>query len=106
MAGAIILLDSSRVQPDAIYGVQWSAFMIFMVVIGGLGTIEGPILGAPVFFALQQLLEPYGVWYLVVLGVVAIGAALFARRGIWGPATGGRDVRFLPTGYRATLPPS
>ncbi len=100
LAGAIIVLDSLRVQPDSIYSVQWSAFMIFMVVIGGLGTIEGPILGAIVFFALQQLLEPYGVWYLVVLGAVAIVAALYARRGLWGLLTGRRDVRLLPTGYR------
>lgn len=105
VAGAIIVLDSLRVQPDAAFSVQWSAFMIFMVVIGGLGTIEGPILGALVFFAIQQVLEPYGVWYLVVLGVVAIGAALFARRGLWGLATGGRDLRLLPTGYRLADPP-
>lgn len=104
VAGAIIVLDSLRVQPDSIYSVQWSAFMIFMVVIGGIGSIEGPILGAIVFFALQQVLEPYGVWYLVVLGLVAIAAALFARRGLWGLATRGRDVRFLPTGYRVKLP--
>lgn len=100
LAGAIVVLDSLRVQPDSIYSVQWSAFMIFMVVIGGLGTIEGPILGALVFFALQQVLEPYGVWYLVALGVVAVAAALYARRGVWGLLTGTRDIRLLPTGYR------
>lgn len=100
VAGALIVLDSLRAQPDSVYSVQWSAFMIFMVVIGGIGTIEGPILGAILFFALQQVLEPYGVWYLVVLGVVAIAAALFARRGVWGIVTAGRDLRFLPTGYR------
>ena len=89
-----------RVQPDSIYSVQWSAFMIFMVVIGGLGTIEGPIVGAIVFFVLQQVLEPFGVWYLVALAVVAIAAALYARRGLWGVLTGGRDVRLLSTGYQ------
>ncbi|MBW0138523.1 hypothetical protein [Pseudonocardia abyssalis] len=56
------------------------------------------------FFALQQVLEPYGVWYPVVLGPVAIAAARSTRRGLWGPVTGGRDVRFLPTGYHVTLP--
>jgi branched-chain amino acid transport system permease protein len=100
VAGALIAVDSLRVQPDSVYSVQWSAFMIFMVVIGGLGTIEGPVLGAIVFFAIQQLLEPYGVWYLVVLGVVAIAAALLTRRGLWGLVTLDRDVRLLPTGYR------
>jgi branched-chain amino acid transport system permease protein len=100
LAGAITVLDSVRVQPDSIYSVQWSAFMIFMVVIGGIGTIEGPVLGAIVFFALQQWLEPYGVWYLVVLALVAIAAALYAKQGVWGLLTGNRDVRLLPTGYR------
>jgi branched-chain amino acid transport system permease protein len=100
LGGALIAVDSLRVQPDSIYSVQWSAFMIFMVVIGGLGTIEGPVIGAIVFFALQQLLEPYGAWYLVVLGVVAILAALVARRGLWGLVTANRDIRLLPTGYR------
>lgn len=100
LAGAVLALDALRVQPDSVFSVQWSAFMIFMVVIGGLGTIEGPILGAIVFFALQKLLEPFGVWYLVVLGAVAIAAALYARRGLWGLATSGRDVRLFPTGYR------
>jgi branched-chain amino acid transport system permease protein len=100
LGGALIAVDSLRVQPDSVYSVQWSAFMIFMVVIGGLGTIEGPVLGAVVFFALQQLLQPYGAWYLVVLGVVAILAALVARRGLWGLVTGHRDVRLLPTGHR------
>jgi branched-chain amino acid transport system permease protein len=100
LGGALIAVDSLRVQPDSVYSVQWSAFMIFMVVIGGLGTIEGPVLGAVLFFALQQLLQPYGAWYLVVLGLVAIAAALFARRGLWGLITLNRDVRLLPTGYR------
>lgn len=100
LAGALIVLDSLRVQPDSIYSVQWSAFMIFMVVIGGIGTIEGPIIGAIVFFVLQQVLLPFGAWYLVVLGIVAIVTALFARRGLWGLATAGRDIRLFPTGYR------
>lgn len=100
LAGAVIVLDSLRVQPDSIYSVQWSAFMIFMVVIGGIGTIEGAVLGAIVFFVLQQLLEPYGVWYLVALGAVAITAALYARRGLWGLIAGRRNVHLLPTGYR------
>jgi branched-chain amino acid transport system permease protein len=97
-AGALVALDALRVQPDSVYGVQWSAFMIFMVVIGGIGTVEGPILGAVLLLALRELLAPFGAWYLVVLGVVAIGAALVARRGLWGllPAR----ATLFPTGYR------
>jgi branched-chain amino acid transport system permease protein len=42
------------VTPSSIFGVQWSAYMIFMVLLGGLGTFEGPVLGALVLFGIQQ----------------------------------------------------
>ena len=61
-----------RIQPTAAFGVDWTAKMIFIVVIGGLGRIEGPIVGTIVFFALQETLADYGSLYLVILGVVAI----------------------------------
>src|SRR4029453_151327 len=54
LAGAVIYLNLLRVQPDAAYDVQWSAFMIFIVVIGGIGRIEGPIVGTAFFFARRQ----------------------------------------------------
>jgi branched-chain amino acid transport system permease protein len=84
LAGAVYHLNILRVQPDAAFTVNWSAYMIFIVVIGGIGTIEGPILGAIVFFALQQKLSGYGGWYLIVLGVVAVLVAVWIRGGIWG----------------------
>ena len=43
--------------------------MIFMVLVGGLGTFEGPILGAIVFFVIQNQFGDQGVWYLVGLGM-------------------------------------
>ena len=52
-AGSLIALTNLRVQPDDIFSVNYSAIMIFIVVVGGLGTIEGPILGAILFFFLQ-----------------------------------------------------
>jgi branched-chain amino acid transport system permease protein len=84
LAGAVYHLNLLRVQPDAAFTVNWSAYMIFIVVIGGIGTIEGPIVGTIVFFALQQELSQYGAWYLIVLGVVAVVAAVWIRGGIWG----------------------
>jgi hypothetical protein len=45
---------------------DWTAYVIFIVVIGGIGTIEGPILGVLVFFILQSLLADYGSWYLMI----------------------------------------
>ena len=73
--------------------------MAFAVIIGGLGTIEGPILGALVYMVLQQELQSYNAWYLIVLGLVAIAIALFARRGLWGLVDDHLHIRLFPVGY-------
>jgi branched-chain amino acid transport system permease protein len=73
---------------------------VFMVVIGGLGTVEGPILGALIFFGLQQTLSGYGPWYLVLLGAVATGVTLFLPRGLWGTLAADRGVALFPLGYQ------
>jgi branched-chain amino acid transport system permease protein len=81
IAGALIYLQKARISPDAAFSVQdWTAYVIFIVVIGGIGTIEGPIVGVLVFFILQSLLADYGTWYLMILGVIGIIIMLFAPR--------------------------
>ena len=103
-AGAVILawqLSILPSGPDSIFGVNWTAKMIFMVLVGGLGTFEGPILGAVVLYVLETYTSSQlGVWYLVVLGAIAIGTALFLPRGIWGTVQERYNVRLLPVGYR------
>ncbi|HZT16192.1 MAG TPA: branched-chain amino acid ABC transporter permease [Gaiellaceae bacterium] len=102
-AGAIILawqLSIEPLGPDSVFGVNWSAKMIFMVLVGGLGTFEGPIIGAILLFLLQTYVSSSGVWYFVVLGGVAIAFALLLPRGIWGTLQERLDVRLLPVGYR------
>ncbi|MEM6390742.1 MAG: branched-chain amino acid ABC transporter permease [Pseudomonadota bacterium] len=85
LTGAFIFLQKLRITPEAAFSVtEWSAFVIFIVVIGGLGTIEGPILGVILFFALRDLAADWGTWYLMGLGAIAIGVMLVDRRGIWG----------------------
>jgi branched-chain amino acid transport system permease protein len=73
--------------------------MVFMVIIGGIGTMEGPVVGAIVFYTLQNQLDSLGSWYLVILGLVAIVITLLAPRGIWGWIS--RDGRFeiFPIGH-------
>jgi len=97
-AGSLIALTNLRVQPDDIFSVNYSAIMIFIVVVGGLGTIEGPILGAILFFFLQDQLRDYGSIYLIVLGLVAIISVIAAPRGVWGLITRNR-VSLFPTRY-------
>jgi branched-chain amino acid transport system permease protein len=84
VAGAVYYLQLLRIQPNAAFGVEWTARMIFIVVIGGLGRIEGPIVGAIVYFALRELLADYGAAYLAALGLVAIAVVVVAPRGLWG----------------------
>ena len=99
-AGGVLLVSSLNVVPDAAFSVQWSAYMIFIVVIGGLGSLEGPILGAAVFFGLQQVFSAYGVWYLVLLGAIAIVTAILAPRGLWGLLHQRTGTELFPLGYR------
>lgn len=98
LAGGMIASNTLRVQPESIYSVNYSAVMIFIVVIGGIGTIEGPIVGAVLFFLLERQLADLGSWYLVILGTVAIVFTLFLPRGVWGLVTRGR-LRLFPVGY-------
>ncbi len=83
-AGGVYFMSNLRITPDAAFGINWSALVIFVVVVGGLGTIEGPILGALLYLALRNGLSDYGSWYLIGLGVLAIAITLLMRRGLWG----------------------
>ena len=85
MLGALIFLQKLRISPDAAFSVNdWTAFVIFITVIGGIGRIEGPIVGTLVFFALRQTLADLGTIYLMMLGLLAIVIMLAAPKGIWG----------------------
>ncbi|MEP2783384.1 MAG: branched-chain amino acid ABC transporter permease [Pseudoruegeria sp.] len=101
MVGALIFLQKLRISPDAAFSVNdWTAFVIFIVVIGGIGTIEGPIIGTLVFFALRETLADLGTIYLMVLGVVAIVIMLKAPNGIWGLIKSRYDVQLFPISFR------
>jgi branched-chain amino acid transport system permease protein len=99
-AGALTLANTLFIQPQSIFGVQWTAYMIFMVLVGGLGTFEGPIVGAVLFFTVQYAFADAGAVYLIGLGLVAVAFALFLPRGLWGLFAGRAQVRLLPVGYR------
>jgi branched-chain amino acid transport system permease protein len=106
VAGAVIYLNLLRIQPDAAFSVNWSAFMIFIVVIGGVGTIEGPIVGTVLFVAVQETLARYGAWYLILLGVLAVAVALRARHGLWGLVADRTGISLFPVRRRLELPPA
>ena len=101
LAGGLIYLQKARISPDAAFSVtDWTAYVIFIVVIGGIGTIEGPILGILVFFALQSLLADYGTWYLMLLGLIGVAVMLFAPRGLWGLISEKTGLQLFPVRRR------
>lgn len=95
--GALIFLQKLRISPDAAFNVNdWTAFVIFIVVIGGIGTLEGPIIGTIVFFLLREYLADLGTTYLIILGVTAIVVMLKAPTGLWGFVRSKYHIELFP----------
>jgi branched-chain amino acid transport system permease protein len=85
LTGAVFYLANLRVQPkDSFSVVNWTAPIVVIVVIGGIGTIEGPIIGALLYYFMRDYFKDYETWYLIGSGVAAILAALYMQPGIWG----------------------
>jgi branched-chain amino acid transport system permease protein len=61
-----------------------SADVLLMVLIGGTGTVVGPVVGAGIFISLQELLAPFGAWIKVATGVIFILLILTFRKGVVG----------------------
>lgn len=97
LAGCVWLASAITFQPRTNFGVQWTVFMLFMVLVGGLRSFEGPIIGALLFFAIQELFGDFGVWYLAGLGAVAVAFALYLPDGIWGKVRRNIGFDLLPT---------
>jgi branched-chain amino acid transport system permease protein len=100
LTGAVIYLSLLRLQPEATFSVNWTAFMIFAVVIGGIGTIPGPIVGTLVYLLLQQYLADLGSVYLIILGSLAIVVMLRAPQGLWGLVVNRWNIRLFPVQIR------
>jgi len=83
LAGAVAYMSTLQVTPDASFGLGWTAMAIFISVLGGIGRIEGPVLGTLVFFALREIASDFGAWYFVALGLLAIVTMLVAPGGGW-----------------------
>lgn len=100
LAGALWVATAVTFQPKTYFSPQWTAYMIFMALVGGLGTFEGAVLGAVIFFAIEAWFGGAGVWYLVGLGATALVFALALPRGLWGWVEDRTALRLLPIGYR------
>ncbi len=104
MIGALIFLQKLRISPDTAFSVNdWTAFVIFITVIGGIVRIEGPIVGTIIFFFLRQTLSDLGSLYLLMMGAVAIVVMLWAPKGLWGYIAERFSWQALPLQRRLVL---
>lgn len=100
MVGALIFVTKLRVSPDAAFSIDWSTTALFIVVIGGIGTLEGPLVGAAVYFLLREWLSDLGSIYLILLGTLTMAVVLVAPGGLWGLITQRAPVQLFPVSRR------
>ncbi|MBR9885096.1 MAG: branched-chain amino acid ABC transporter permease [Oceanospirillales bacterium] len=100
-AGAVAYMNTLQVSPGASFGLNWTAAAIFIAVLGGIGTLEGPLIGVLVYFLLRESFGSYGSWYFIALGCIAIVTMILAPGGAWSLVT--RRRQFDPFGIRRTL---
>jgi branched-chain amino acid transport system permease protein len=106
LVGSLVVVEKLRITPAAAFSVtDWSADVIFIVIIGGIGSVEGPIIGTLIFFALRFLLADYGAWYLITVGTVAIIVMLKAPRGLWGLIGDSFNLHLFPVQRHVRLDP-
>lgn len=105
LAGAVSFLGNLYISPAAAFDVNWVVYMMFIVMIGGIGTLEGPIIGTVIFFGLREIItDQLGLsagWYLVALGTVAVVVMLWSPRGLWPPLRDRFGIRLLGVARKA-----
>jgi branched-chain amino acid transport system permease protein len=107
LIGGLIFLQKLRISPEAGFSINdWTVVVIFMVVIGGIGTLEGPFIGMLIYFVLRELLADYGTIYLMLMGAIAIVVMLKAPSGIWGWVVNRYDLQLFPVGRRLVVAPA
>jgi branched-chain amino acid transport system permease protein len=98
LIGAIGALQNLSLEPYTAFGLTFTINMVIMTVIGGIGTIPGPLIGAFVVFELQQRLQNYQAWATLITGVALVVLIRLAPGGLWGIAV--RATRLLAGGGR------
>jgi branched-chain amino acid transport system permease protein len=96
LAGALYSPFAGFANTDLLFWL-FSGQVLIMVIVGGQGTLIGPIIGAAFFMLLQQVLSLYTESWALFFGLIFIGFVMFAPNGIWGlldrrVRTRGREV--------------
>jgi branched-chain amino acid transport system permease protein len=88
LAGALIANHTEYVSPGLMHWTR-SGEILVMVLLGGMGTLFGPVLGAATLLLLEEFLSIYTEHWMVYLGPFLVIVVLFAKRGIYGWIAGG-----------------
>jgi branched-chain amino acid transport system permease protein len=98
--GVLVTLQKLRIAPTASFSItDWTIYVIFIAVIGGVGSLEGPLVGTIVFFLLREYLANFGTWYLILLGALSIMIILTMPQGLWGLWRKKISASLLPIGH-------
>ena len=83
-AGALYFLNNITIYPTSGFSNSWTVAVVFIVIIGGIGTMAGPIVGTIVYIMLDEVLASFPGWSNIILGLIAILVILFLPDGILG----------------------
>jgi branched-chain amino acid transport system permease protein len=98
LAGALYFMDATVITPASAFTVFWSAYIIFIVVAGGMGTLTGPLIGAALYVLIDRVFGQTFGYGLLILGMSSIFVIIFLPRGILGALARGE------VGVRASIP--
>jgi branched-chain amino acid transport system permease protein len=105
LAGAVYFMAQLRINPPSAFDPMWSNVAIFIVMVGGIASIEGVLIGALIYFVADRWFGEYGASYFVVLGVMTVLVALYARGGIWGAISKRWEAPWFPIGRHVSFEP-
>ena len=83
IAGALLANHTDFVSPDMMHWTH-SGELIFMVLLGGMGSLAGPVVGAAIYLLLEELLSGWTVHWQLIFGPFLIAVVLFGRGGLLG----------------------
>lgn len=101
VAGGVYYLSILYVDPSGAFDIEWQVKLLFIVIVGGVGTLEGPILGVLIYFGLRELFRDAGDLFLILQGATAVIVMLLAPGGIWGSIHARTRWQMFPTRWTA-----
>lgn len=84
LAGSVFFINKGTIYPESGFSTGWTVSSVFICIIGGTGTVTGPVAGAVLYVLLGEFLAHYPGWSNIMLGLVTLLMIFFAPEGIAG----------------------